>query len=50
MTESNIAFVVAAYSVTWVALLSYLFRLFRKDKLAREAMARVSHEAEGRQK
>ncbi len=42
MIESNINFVVAAYAVTWIALLAYVIRLFRKGRLARAALSRVT--------
>lgn len=34
MTGSNDAFVIAAYAVTWVVLLGYLWRLLRKGAAA----------------
>ena len=47
MIESNVTFVVAAYAVTWITLLGYLFRLFRKDKLACAALDRASRDTGG---
>jgi CcmD family protein len=41
MIEYNIAFVVAAYAITWTVLLGYLIRLLRKDKLAHAALSRA---------
>lgn len=32
MIESNPAFIVAAYAVTWIVLIGYTLRLGRKDR------------------
>lgn len=41
MPESNLTFIIAAYTVTWVVLLGYLFRLVRKGARARAEYDRV---------
>ncbi len=41
MPASNLSFIVAAYSVTWVVLLGYLFRLVRKSARARAEYERA---------
>ena len=50
MIEWNQAFIVAAYSVTWVVILGYLARLVRKGSRARAGYDRMVRElaAEGR--
>ncbi|CAN5637662.1 hypothetical protein BH23GEM1_BH23GEM1_06630 [soil metagenome] len=48
MIASNEAFVIAAYGITWIVLLGYLWRLLLKDARARAGHARVTargHEA-----
>lgn len=42
MLASNQTFVFAAYAVTWIVILGYLWRLVRKDGRARAGYARVS--------
>ena len=41
MIASNTSFIVAAYVVTWVVILGYLFRLVVKGGQARSALARI---------
>ncbi len=41
MIASNETFVIAAYALTWVVLLGYLWRLYGKDSRARADDARV---------
>ena len=41
MTESNTSFIVAAYVITWIVILGYLFRLVVKGGHARSALARI---------
>ena len=45
MIASNETFVTAAYALTWVVLLAYLWRLHAKDSRARSDEARVRAEA-----
>ena len=42
MTASNQTFIIAAYALTWIVLLSYLVRLVRKSGRARADHERVS--------
>ena len=39
--EMNQAFIVAAYSVTWIVLLGYLARVVRKSSAARKQYERI---------
>ncbi|MEX0909630.1 MAG: hypothetical protein WDZ58_07685 [Gemmatimonadaceae bacterium] len=41
MIASNETFVTAAYALTWVVLLGYLWRLYSRDARARRDDARV---------
>ena len=47
MTESNLAFIIAAYSVSWVVILAYLARLARKSVHARADYDRVAQHHRG---
>lgn len=47
MIASNATFVTAAYALTWVVLLAYVWRLVSKDGHARAEYARVSGRGEG---
>ena len=44
MDSSNLAFVIAAYAVTWIVLLGYLGRLVRKGTRARADYERMARE------
>jgi len=44
MFESNLTFIIAAYSVAWVVILGYLARLVRKGSRARGEYDRMSRE------
>lgn len=41
MIASNTSFIVAAYGITWIVILGYLFRLVVTGQRARSALARV---------
>ena len=41
MDASNLAFIIAAYTVTWLAMLGYLARLIRKGGRARAEYGRM---------
>ena len=41
MIASNETFIIAAYAVTWVVILGYLWRLVRMDGRARAAYERT---------
>lgn len=47
MAASNLAFIIAAYAVTWVVILGYLLRLVRKGGRARGDYERMVHEHGG---
>ena len=47
MNASNLTFIVAAYSVTWLVLLGYLARLARKGGRARADYERMVQPARG---
>ena len=47
MIASNQTFIIAAYALTWVAMLGYLLHLTRCDARARAANARAAS-ADGR--
>lgn len=47
MIASNVTFVIAAYALTWVVLLAYVWRLVGKDGRARAEYARASGREEG---
>ncbi len=47
MTESNLAFIIAAYSVSWVVILGYLARLIRKSSCARSDYDRIEQNYRG---
>jgi CcmD family protein len=42
--ESNLTFIVAAYTVSWLVILGYLGRLLRKDSRARAEYSRAAGE------
>lgn len=41
MIASNTSFIVAAYAITWIVILGYLFRLVVKGGRARTELARI---------
>lgn len=43
MVASNQAFIIAAYAVTWVVILGYLWRLVQKGRRARADYERLVH-------
>ena len=47
MEESNLKFIIAAYSVSWLVILGYLVRLRRKSSQARAGYDHVSRETAG---
>lgn len=47
MIESNQSFIIAAYAVTWVAMLGYLVYLAQRGGRARGAYGRVAQPNEG---
>ncbi|MGH7678043.1 MAG: hypothetical protein ACRENU_06220 [Gemmatimonadaceae bacterium] len=47
MTASNQAFIIGAYVVTWVVMLSYLLYLTRRGGRARAVYERMSQPNEG---
>lgn len=47
MIASNTTFVTAAYALTWVVLLAYVWRLVARDARARAEYSRVSGRGEG---
>lgn len=47
MAGSNLTFIIAAYAVTWVVLLGYLWQLARKGGQARAAYKRMAHDQGG---
>jgi CcmD family protein len=44
MDASNLNFIVAAYTVTWIVLLGYLLRLVRKGGRARADYERMAQQ------
>lgn len=42
MTESNLTFIIAAYSVSWIVILGYLARLVRNGYRARTDYDRMA--------
>jgi CcmD family protein len=44
MEESNLKFIIAAYSVSWLVILGYLARLMRKGSQARADYDHMSQE------
>jgi CcmD family protein len=44
MEESNLKFIIAAYSVSWLMILGYLARLMRKGSRARDDYDNMSRE------
>jgi CcmD family protein len=51
MAGSNLTFIIAAYAVTWIVLLGYLWRLVRRGGRARAEYERMvqEHGEENRQ-
>jgi CcmD family protein len=49
MDASNLTFIIAAYTVTWLVLLGYLARLVRKGGRARAEYDRMGQQ-QGREK
>ncbi len=47
MTASNEAFIIAAYAVTWIVVLGYLWRLLRVGARARAVHDRLVQEHGG---
>jgi CcmD family protein len=47
MTDSNLAFIIAAYSVAWVAMLGYVARLVRKGSSVRSDFDRIVRDQSG---
>ena len=47
MDASNLNFIIAAYTVTWLVILGYLARLVRKGGRARAEYERMVHEHTG---
>ena len=47
MAASNLTFIIAAYTVTWVVLLGYLLRLVRKGARARADYERMAQQSSG---
>jgi CcmD family protein len=47
MDESNLKFIIAAYSVSWLVILGYLARLVRKSSRARAEYDQISGETAG---
>lgn len=47
MGASNQAFIIAAYAVTWIVVLGYLWRLHRKGAGARALYERVVRQHSG---
>jgi CcmD family protein len=47
MIESNPAFIVAAYAVTWIVLLGYSLRLARKDRQVRSGYEAMVYKSSG---
>jgi CcmD family protein len=47
LTESNLTFIIVAYSVSWLVILGYLGRLVRKGSHARGDYDRMAREHSG---
>ena len=47
MAASNLSFIIAAYAVTWLVILGYLWRLVRKGGRARADYERMVQERGG---
>jgi CcmD family protein len=47
MDSSNMTFIIAAYTVTWIVLLGYLLRLVRKGGRARADYERMAQQRNG---
>lgn len=47
MDASNLTFIIAAYTVTWIVLLGYLLRLVRKGGRARADYERLAQQGSG---
>ena len=47
MEESNLRFIIAAYSVSWLVIVGYLARLMRKRSQAGADYDRMSRDAPG---
>ncbi len=47
MIESNLTFIIAAYTVSWLVILGYLARLVRKGAHARADYDRMAGEQSG---
>jgi CcmD family protein len=47
MEESNLKFIIAAYSVSWLVILGYLARLTRKGSQTRADYDRMSRDTPG---
>ena len=47
MDASNLTFIIAAYTVTWIVLLGYLLRLVRKGGRARADYERMAQQSSG---
>jgi CcmD family protein len=47
MVASNLTFIIAAYAVTWIVILGYLWRLVQKSGRARADYERMVHEHTG---
>ncbi len=47
MAASNLNFIIAAYAVTWIVILGYLWRLVRKGGRARAEYERVAQQRSG---
>lgn len=49
MDASNLTFIIAAYTVTWIVLLGYLLRLVRKGGRARAEYERMAQQRSGKE-
>jgi len=47
MVASNLNFIIAAYTVTWIVLLGYLLRIVRKGGRARVDYERMAQQSSG---
>jgi CcmD family protein len=47
MDASNMTFIIAAYTVTWIVLLGYLLRLIRKGGRVRADYERMAQQRSG---
>jgi CcmD family protein len=43
MVASNQSFIIAAYAVTWIVMLGYLWRLARNGRRARDYLERMAN-------